>query len=251
MDPKFQSSFIPKKPLPSTGAPGASIGLPNKVKPVHTVSIFLNISILIFVISLGAAGVAYAWKTVLLSRQDAYKQELNELEKRFNPDLIRQLQQINQRIDNVKLVLGRHVALSNIFDVISKMTAENTRFLSMDAVTSQGRESGVSGADTSNNIKIMLSGYGANLSAVAFQAKVLSQLDKYGLGSVLINPTISEPSIDQNGTVSFSISEEIDPSRFIYMAGNSATVDQNQTNNQAAPANEVPPEAPLPEQQNQ
>lgn len=225
METQFQTSFIPKKPLPSVGTAGVSIGVPTRLKPSRAGSWLLNIGILLFVVSLGAGGAVYAWKTVLSRNQESYKQQLADRQKQFNPALIQQLKQANTKIDSAKQILSSHIALSNIFDIISRLTIEKVRFLSMDATTpsiggAQGANGQQAGANSSD-VQFTLTGYGANLSAVAFQAEVLGELEKYGLQSIVKNPVVSEPAIDENGLVSFSFTAEIDPANLIYMKGTS------------------------------
>lgn len=224
METKFQTSFIPKKPLPVVGVQGANVGISSH-KVAHSGSLFLNISILLFVISLGAGGGVYAWKTYQLSNQEYYKQQLVERQKQFNPELIQQLKLMNTKIDNAKQLLSKHMALSNIFGIISQLTIENVRFLSMD-VSTVNKEEGNAG-----DIRVSLSGYGTNLSAVAFQAKVLSELEKYNLRNIVKNPVVSEPELDTGGAVSFDIKAVVDPSTIIYMKGASNSAEASSTGN--------------------
>ncbi|MFA6459233.1 MAG: hypothetical protein WCV79_02445 [Candidatus Paceibacterota bacterium] len=226
METKFQSSFIPKKPLPSVGMQGVNTGVPTKLRPVHTTSLLLNIAILIFIVSIGSGAVVYAWKVVLENNLTGYKQELEDKQKQFNPDLINQLKVVNIKIDNAKHLLAKHMAVSTVFDVVSRMTSENIRFLSMEvttpmAATTQNGGSQV-GSNSPSNISITLSGQGLSLSAVAFQAQILAELDKYNLKDIVKNPVLSDPSIEADGSVLFKMSQEIDPSTVIYMKGASS-----------------------------
>jgi len=234
METKFQTSFIPKKPLPTSGAQGVTTGVPMHLKPTRTGSWFMNFGVFLFIISIGLGAVLYAWKIVLLNNQNSLKQTLSNAEKSFNYGQIQQLQLANVKIEDAKKVLASHMALSSIFDVVAKTTAESIRFLSMDVTTPLYTGSAAGGAAQStktSNIELTFSGSGTNLSAVAFQAQVLGQLDKYGLTDVLKNPVVAEPSIENDGSVSFKLSEEINPGNVIYMNGGSATPPASQTNN--------------------
>ena len=79
METKFQTSFIPKKPL-------ISPNVMMQKTPRRSVSLFMMFSVIIFILSLGAIAGAYAWKQYLTSSQDSYKQQLAEREKQFNTD---------------------------------------------------------------------------------------------------------------------------------------------------------------------
>jgi len=203
METKFQTSFIPKKPLPSV-ANGLT---PQPAKHKGTGSFFLGIAVILFVLSLASVGGVYAWKQVLLSEQTGYQADLAQREKQFNTDLISQLKETNVKIDMAKQLLQTHMAISEIFKLIGRITIENVRFLSMDLAAPDK-----SGGD----LKISLTGYGTSLSAVAFQSKVFNQLEQYGLRNIIKNPILSNPSLDSSGTVSFGFTASVDPSSLSY-----------------------------------
>ncbi|MBU6427338.1 hypothetical protein KGQ27_03865 [Patescibacteria group bacterium] len=212
METRFQTSFIPKKTLPTTGASGAAgltgVGTNFRSTPPHRIgSLFFDLAVLLFIVSLAAAVGMYGWKSLSLSQQDALKQQLAERQQQFNPDLIAELKRINVKIDAAKQLLASHLALSNVFGVISRMTAENIRFTSMD-LTAPTQQSG--------DIKVALDGYGKDLSAVAFQSDVLSRLNQYGLDKIVKNPILSNPSLDPAGAVSFKLAVSLDPSALSY-----------------------------------
>ena len=214
METKFQTSFIPKKPLPSAAGGVATLGVLPPRKH-HSMSLFLDIAILLFIVSFAAAGGTYLWKSILISSQESYKQQLAERQRQFNPELIEELQRVNVKIDAAGQVLSRHIVLSNVFDIISRLTIENVRFVNLDLsipTVTQG-----------SGIKVALSGYGTNLSTVAFQSDVLGQLQQYGLSKIVKDPVLSDPSLEANGLVSFRFSALIDPATLSYQKSVSGT----------------------------
>jgi len=210
METKFQTSFIPKKPAAS------AIGNVSSVSHKHTTSIFMTIATLLFIVSLAGAGGAYAYKQYLLSAQDTYKQDLATREQQFNTDLIQQLKAENVKIDLAHQILNSHIALSQIFDIIGRMTIETVRFLSLDVTVPSVPTPGSAQSATTDGVKISLQGYGTSFSAVAFQSDVLGQLDQYGLRNIVKNPIISSPALGTNGTVAFGFSAVVDPSSLSY-----------------------------------
>lgn len=205
MDPKFQTSFIPKKNMP--GTTGMNVGLMHPQKFRRVTSIFMTLAIVLFVASILGAGGAYAWKQYLTGAQAGYKKDLADREKQFNIDLIEQLKQENVKIDTARQLLSKHLAISRIFAFISSLTIENVRFLSMEISTPTTQ---------SDELKINLTGHGTDLASVAFQSDVFGQLEKYGLRKIVKNPTLSNPSLDPKGTVSFGFTATIDPSSVLY-----------------------------------
>lgn len=202
METKFQTSFIPKKPFTPIG------GVNIRTSHSHTTSLFMTLATLLFIASLVAAGGMYFWKSYLLSAQESYKSQLAEREKQFNSDLIEELKRQNIKIDTAKNLIVNHIAVSQIFDIIGRLTTENVRFLSMDLVTAS--------TNPNDGIKISMKGYGTSLSAVAFQSDVLGKLEQYGLRKVVKNPILSDPSVDVGKTVSFGLSATIDPGSLSY-----------------------------------
>jgi hypothetical protein len=201
METKFQTSFIPKKPMPSVG--GATTPQHH-----HGTSLFMTIAVFLFIASLAAAGGAYAWKGILKNAQASYKQQLADRERAFQVNLIEKLKQTNIQIDTASKLLENHLAISQIFDVISRFTISNVQFRSME-LTYNPLESG-------KNIQIEMEGVGTTLAAVAFQSDVLSQLEQYGLRKVVKNPALSNPSFGANSEVTFGFSAEIDPEALTY-----------------------------------
>jgi hypothetical protein len=198
METKFQTSFIPKKPLVPVGGAAAP------VKHHHAASLLMTIAVFIFLASLLAAAGSYLWKGYLVGAQESYKKQLADHERRFNVDLIDELKRANVRIDLATKLLSSHVSTSQIFDVISRLTITKVRFNTLELTS------------TTEGIKVDMKGEGTNLSAVAFQSDVLGQLEQYGLRKVVKNPILADPSLDPDGKVSFSFSAYIDPSTVTY-----------------------------------
>ncbi len=166
----------------------------------------MSIASLVFIASIVAAGGMYFWKSTLESSQQKYKDQLVEREKLFNVDLIEELKRQNVKIDLAKELMANHIAMSQVFDVIGRITIEKVRFLSMD----------VAAGTPAEGIKVSLKGYGVNFPVVAYQSDVLGQLEQYNLRKVVKNPILSDPSLDGNGMVSFGFSATIDPSNLSY-----------------------------------
>lgn len=212
METKFQTSFIPKKVI------GTPTGLPSEKPPRHVGSLFMMIAVILFIVSLGGLGASYMWKRVLNTSQVSLKQELTKREKQFNVDLIERLKQANIKIDLASGLVNKHVALSEIFNIINRFIVEKVRITSMDvsAPTKDGE-----------NAKLSMSGYGTSLSVIAYQSDVLGQLEQYGLRKIVKNPMMNNPSLNTSGAVSFGFSAEIDPSYLTYRRSLGLDSDEN------------------------
>ena len=209
METKFQTSFIPKKPLNQTGSDAP-------VKQQNT-SILLLIGIFAFVISILAAGGSYGWQVYLSSQQSQYQQSLVSLENNFKIDQIILLKQTAAKIDLANQILSNHIALSQIFAAISQLTASNVRFTDLDVEAPMDKTKGMS---------ITMNGYAPSYDALAFQSDELGHLEDLGLRDIVINPVISNPLQNQNSTISFQLSADVATTSMLYrnMFPGSATI---------------------------
>ena len=201
METRFQTSFIPKKPITS------SASLVAAPRGSHVGGLFMTIAMALLVCSLLSVGGAYLWESYMQSQQTQLKNELAAREQQFDLSLIEDLQTESAQITLARQVLGQHIAVSQIFPIIQDMTDEHVRFLSLDLTTP---------ATPGDMVKLTLAGYGQSLSTVAFQSDVLGRLEQYGLHDLIRNPILSNPSIGADGSVSFSLSATMDPSSLSY-----------------------------------
>lgn len=198
METKFQTSFIPKRPLIS-----------EQKMSTHraTMSIFMFVSVIIFIASVAGAVFSLLWKNVLVKSQEGYKVQLADSEKRFNISLIEELKKANTKIDLTKQLLKNHLAASELFAIISRLTIEGVRFTSFDFSAP---------TKDADGIKISMKGIGNSFSAIAFQSDVFGQSQKYGTNKILKNPVLSDLVLDPNGNVSFTFTAIISPADVSY-----------------------------------
>jgi hypothetical protein len=204
METKFQTSFIPKKQAPSMGMAG------NPVIRKPKSSIFMTLATLIFIASLVGAVGSYAWKYVLISSQETYKKDLAKRREQFDLNLIEDLKEINIKINMARQLMNNHIAVSQVFDTISRFTIQNVRFLSFELESGTGVGAGAS------QFKIDMKGLGSNFSTVAFQSDVLAKLEDYNLRKAVENPILADPIEDDRGVVSFNLTATIDPKNISY-----------------------------------
>lgn len=198
METKFQTSFIPRKPLPNTA--GIAAAVPHR-SSAGTSSMFMILAVLVFIASLLSVGGSFAWKQYLLARQETYKADLVIREKQFNLSVISHLKVQSTKISLARRLISNHIPASQIFSVLSIVTSDNIRFTSMGLRASSGIYSPYT---------LELEGYGRDYATVAFQADVLNKLEALSLNTVIRNPIISDPTLNQNGTVSFALNAEVD-----------------------------------------
>lgn len=211
MEPKFQTSFIPKKPVltPVSGA------MP-RIAP-QTRSVFMSLAVLLFVLALLSVAGAYGWKYYLTQAQDDFKLDLANREKQFNIDQIEQLKQINVQIDTAKDLVNNHISASELFNIVSRFTIEKVRFSSLQLSIDK------------SSITVDLKGEGTSLSALAFQSDVLGALDQYDLRGIVKNPIMSGVTKQLDGKYSFGMTTEIENKALLYSKFFTAVPDNSST----------------------
>ncbi len=209
METKFQTSFIPKKPLVAEAS-------------VHThgsTSILMIIGTLLFIVSLVLAGLTFVGKTLLLKVQDQSKINLAENEKRFNLPLIEDLKKANLKIDLAGQLLKNHIAVSEALAIVGGLTVDRVRFSSFEF--SSGVDTPASAAAPSSQtsgpvFKIKMKGIADTFNSVAWQSDVFGRSQKYGTNKVLKNPILSDLSVDASGSVNFNFAADIVPADISY-----------------------------------
>src|ERR1035437_8359755 len=117
METKYQTSFIPKKPVASVEQRKSSTGM----------SLFMLISIILFLISLGLAGYILLEKKLLIQEIGTDQETITKNKGNFTSDsnTIESLVLLNSRINVAEGLLGKHVAVSPIFDFLQQTTLKS------------------------------------------------------------------------------------------------------------------------------
>jgi hypothetical protein len=199
METKFQTSFIPKKPLITDQKISSNRGAGT--------SVFMFVGIIIFIISIAGAVFSVLWKNVLIKSQENYRAELEKIERRFEIALIEDLKKANTKIDLSKQLLKNHLAVSEVFSIISALTIEGVRFNSFE-FSAPTKES--------DGVRITMRGIGNSFSSIAWQSDVFGKSARFGTNKILKNPVLSDLALDANGNVGFTFSATINSSDISY-----------------------------------
>jgi len=173
MEQKFQTSFIPKKPVTITGqSQSGGMGL------------LLLVSIIIFLISLGLAGYIFLEKNLLIQKITADQSTIEANKSGLVSDsiTIESLVELNSRINVAKSLLSKHIAVSPIFNFLQQGTLKSVRFKNFN-FTSSGKD--VSGA---NQVSVQMSGQALDWETIASQADEFGKAD---WKKIITEPNIS------------------------------------------------------------
>lgn len=187
MDPRVQTSFIPKKPLNSGGVPVQ--------RPLN---LFLIIAGVIFVASLSLTAFGYFYNKQLVIKKAELDAELVRRQKELRPNDVAYLKRLDQRLALAAEVMGKHVAFSNIFTFLETVTSQNVRFGKMSVVSSPTES------------KMTLNGVARSINSVAYQS------DIFRGEKASINPIFKGLKLDEKGNFQFSVDMSIDPKLVLY-----------------------------------
>lgn len=189
MDTKFQTSFIPKKAI----AQGIGRSRP------EAVSVALLVSIVIFILTLAAAGGVFAYKKILVGRINDMNAKLSEAKNSFEPASIEKWNRLDRRIQAANKIMAAHGVVSPVFDLLQNDTLATVKFDSLSFDFKSGGAASLS-----------MAGEARNFSAIALQSDILGQ-EKY-----IKNPVFSDLNPDQSGNIIFKFSASLDPSLTSY-----------------------------------
>lgn len=197
MDPKFRSSFIPKKPI--SGKP--EMGRVRRRK--KSFDIFTLGSIIIFFIALIAAGTTYGYAYVLQDQVDQKGEELVKKIELINLEQIEDFKLLDNRLNVAWRLLRDHKITSRFFELLEENTLHT---ISFDSYTFE-RESGDA------LYAIELSGEAESFDALALQADVLRRqtliksVELFNLDSIT----------SKEGLILFTIEAMFDPKEIAYI----------------------------------
>ncbi|MHB1330799.1 MAG: hypothetical protein ACYCY6_02420 [Minisyncoccota bacterium] len=187
MEPKFQSSFIPKGPL-------ATAGTATKVSRQSDRSILGTLAVFVFVLSILLAGGVFAYEIYLGTDIDKMGADLKAARDSLEPEIINRISDLDERIVSTKNILESHTIISPLFTYLEEWTVSNVRFTRFAYTT------------TAEGLIIEMSGEARGYSSVAQQAQIFGAED-----SPMKSPIFADLNLDEEGKVTFSFEASVDP----------------------------------------
>lgn len=186
MDPKFRSSFIPKKPLDSISAVNRS--------KRHSINLFSVIGISVFIIASGLAVALFSYQFIL--EEEINQKGINLKEARDNIDLTRinNLRKFEEHVETAQMLLNNHVALSTFFEFLNISTLKKVQFEGLEY-----------GRDAMGMTLVSLHGTADGYNSLVLQSDVFRE------NEILANPQITEIALDEVGRVKFLLMSPVHP----------------------------------------
>ncbi len=196
MEPKFQTSFIPKSPVVS--APNA----PKMVSahgPREMGGIWSFIANTLFTIAVVASFIIFGVEWYLNRTIASMDTSLAAAREEIEPERIAELTRAHERITSVKSLLSEHVALSAFFEKLQTLTVKSLRFSNF-SFTTLG----------SKGIEVLLKGEAIGYVSVAQQAEVFNKETTFK------DPNFFDLDLDRQGAVIFSFKTVLLPEAISY-----------------------------------
>ena len=153
MDNSFQTSFIPKKPITSSGS--------KYVRP--PTSIFTVLAFLVLILVGIASGGLYLYKNYLLNQKVSLSASLEKVRESFEKDTIDELELYDKRASASRKILGGHIVLSPMFTLLGNLTIPSIQYTAFDHQT-----------DLQQGFTVKLSGVALDYRSIALQADVFN-----------------------------------------------------------------------------
>jgi len=189
MEPNFQTSFIPKKPMVvERASSGRSIGF------FTIISLFILLAVLI------STGGLYLWKGILVKDITEKEKSLDLAKDDFEPLKIAELQLLEKRLKSGTEILSKHISITPVFEALSAITMKTVRYIKFSYDI---------GTDTkAPKVVIKMSGVAVGYRSVALQSDLFATRDE---GKNFIDPVFSNLTLDDKGNVLFDLEFSVDP----------------------------------------
>ena len=192
MEPKFQSSFIPKGLIISTAA-GVPVG-----RKIGERSLLAFLAVIIFIISVLLAMGVFGYKFYLKYRIETMGADLERVRATLQPEVISELTRLNNRILSSQKLIAEHQILSPLFKFLEVSTPKTVRFNDFRySMTNQGLE-------------LLMKGEARGYAALALAA------DIFGKSQYFKDSIFSDLNLNEKGDVNFSFKAIVDLNLVLY-----------------------------------
>lgn len=204
MEPKFQTSFIPKKPI--IASEGVAKG---------SIDFFAIIATVLFLGSLVLSAAVFAWKYTLEKQVANSEASLAKAKDQFNQEFIGYVNRLNSRIETSKDLLNKHVGASTIFGFLASHTLKTVSYT--DFTYSY---------EADGTVKVVMKGIAKSYSSIALQSEEFGKQNQY-----IKSPIFSDLNPDQTGSVVFTLTALLDKNLISYQKNLATPSDSDGTSN--------------------
>jgi hypothetical protein len=190
MEPKFQTSFIPKRPIGSSQNSGTDT--------IRSTNIFSVVATIVFIVTILVSIGLFFYKNILTNQIANADKSIVAARADFEPEKIQELIDANARIASVKNLLENHIVVSKVLVLMQDLTVRKMRFTELDYV------------NKNNDPTININGEIQTYNALAEQQNVFLN------NEFMKDPVFSDFNLGDNGYLSVKFSSKLDPSLVSY-----------------------------------
>ncbi len=191
MEPKFQSSFIPKGPVASSVA--SPLAYRSKEK-----SLLAFIAVIIFTGSVLVAALVFGYKFYLNYSIAKMANDLELARVALEPEAVSEIIRLNDRILMTEELIGSHLVLSPLFKFLEASTLRSVRFSSFNYALSE------------RGLELTMRGEARGYAVLALQADQFNKTENFE------NPIFFDFSLDEKGNVIFFFRATVNPGLLSY-----------------------------------
>lgn len=185
MEPKFQTSFIPKK----SAEPSSN----RAVREVDDTNIFTLAGTLVFLATVLLLGGLFLYKNLLVKQITQADSDINAARSAIEPEKIQEILDANSRITASVQLLESHLVTTELLVLLGDLAIKNLRF---NDLSYQNKVGGPS---------IAMSGEVLTYNGLAFQQRALSENES------IKQPVFSDIGLAEAGKIKFRFSARLDP----------------------------------------
>lgn len=206
MEPKFQSSFIPRGPAASGAAASVATSMGGLRRPVQR-DLFSLIAKGLFTLSILLALGVFGYRLFLNYRIENMGRELEAARVALEPETVTELIKLNSRITSTMGLLENHRIVSPVFNFLENATPQTVRYTDFNFNM------------TSKGLWLTLKGEATNYAALASAADIFNRSS-----SNFKSVSFSDLQLDTKGNVIFLLRAEVEPTLLSYARFVSANV---------------------------
>jgi H2-forming N5,N10-methylenetetrahydromethanopterin dehydrogenase-like enzyme len=197
MEPKFQTSFIPKKPIGSSQGLGISVIRGNNILSV--------IATVVFIVTVLTAGSLFFYKNILINQVSVADKSVIDTQIVLGTDTILKLVDLDTRIKSARILLEKHAVVSKVLLLMEGLVLKKMRFNEF------------SYKNLDNKPSVSVSGEIQTYNALA------GQQEAFLSNPSVKNPEFSNFNLADNGYIVVKFSADIDPNLISYKTATEST----------------------------
>lgn len=185
MEPKFQSSFIPKGPL-------ATSGTATKLSRGGDRSLLATLAVIVFVISVLLTLAGFGYEFYLKKEIAKLKTGLQDVQKVLDSESIAEIRALDQRIKSTGTIIAGHTIATPLFNFLEESTLKPVRYSEFKYELAP------------DGVNVSVRGEARGYSVLALQSKILSDSSK------VKDLSFGDLSLNDAGDVTFTMKAKLD-----------------------------------------